>query len=87
MATIGTFFADGDGYTGIITTCLVQARMVLVPDRMSGGYAALIGGSIVGHADKLADGVTLGVQLDACVLPGRGRATLVERNGVYTLVV
>jgi len=87
MATIGTFFKDGDTYTGIITTCLVQARMTLVPDRASGGYAAIIGSSIVGHADMQADGVTLTVQLDGCVLPGLGRATLVERSGVYTLVV
>lgn len=85
MATIGTFFKDGDGYTGIITTCLVQARMVLVPDRVSGGYAALIGGSIVGFADVQGD--SLAVQLDASVLPGLGRATLVRRSGVYTLTV
>ncbi len=84
MATIGTFFADGDGYTGIITTALVQARMVFVPDRASGGYPALIGGSIVGFADVPADG-TLALQLDANVLPGLGRAVLRERSGVYTL--
>ena len=85
MATIGTFLKDGDGYTGIITTVLVQARMVLVPDRVSGGYAALIGGSIVGFADVQGD--SLAVQLDASVLPGLGRATLVAGSGVYTLTV
>ncbi|MCC6914146.1 MAG: hypothetical protein IT566_10630 [Rhodospirillaceae bacterium] len=86
MATIGTFFADGDGYTGIITTSLVQARMVIVPDRASGGYAALIGSRTVGFADVLADG-TLAVQLDANVLPGPGQARLIARNGVHVLVV
>jgi len=86
MATIGTFFADGDGYTGIITTSLVQARMVIVPDRASGGYAAIIGGSIVGFADVQPDG-TLNVQLDESVLPGLGRAVLRERQGVYVLGV
>jgi len=87
MATIGTFFKTDDGYTGIITTCLVQARMLLVPDSSTGGYAAIIGGCIVGQADKLTDGVTLSVQLDASILPGLGRATLVARNGVYVLTV
>ncbi len=84
MATIGTFFKDGDGYAGIITTALVQARMVFVPDSVSGGYAALIGSSTVGFADVQADG-TLCVQLDANVLPGLGRAVLRECSGVYTL--
>jgi len=87
MATIGTFFKDGDGYTGIITTCLVQARMMLVPDRAGGGFAVIIGGSIVGHADVLADGVSLAVQLDANVLPGLGRAVLRERLGAFVLSV
>lgn len=86
MATIGTFFKDGDGYTGIITTALVQARMVLVPDRASGGYVALIGSRTVGFADVQADG-TLAVQLDASVLPGLGRATLIGRGGVYSLTI
>lgn len=86
MATIGTFFKDGDGYTGIITTALVQARMVFVPDRASGGYVALIGSRTVGFADVQVDG-TLYVQLDASVLPGLGRAVLRVRGGVYMLVV
>jgi hypothetical protein len=86
MATIGTFFKDGDGYTGIITTALVQARMVFVPDRASGGYAALIGSRTVGFADVQAEG-TFCVQLDTSVLPGLGRAMLVARGGVYALVL
>jgi uncharacterized protein (DUF736 family) len=86
MATIGTFFKDGDSYTGIITTALVQARMVLVPDRGSGGYVALIGSRTVGFADVQADG-TLAVQLDTSVLPGLGRAALSNRHGVFVMSV
>lgn len=90
MATIGTFFKNGDGYRGLISTATMQARVDIVRDYRRGplAYKLISNRHIVGRAN--ATGLhqceqVLDVQLKQIVAPGLGRATLKPLGNGYIL--
>jgi len=87
--TLGTFFPDGDAFTGIISTSVYQGRMELRPrGHADGRLDAVIGGHKVGYARPrfpIGQRMEYEVILDASLLPGRHRLVLLEQNGWYGL--
>jgi len=84
MATIGTFFKDGDGYKGIISTAQIQGTARIIPDHCeSGTYLITIRERVIGHARADADG--LAVTIHAPHAPAGGWARLVKRKGYFIL--
>lgn len=85
MTTIGTFFKDGDGYQGLISTATLQGRAHIIPDPFQGpdAYLLLINEQPYGYAIADADG--LAVTINAPHSPAGGWARLIERDGYFIL--
>lgn len=84
MATIGTFFKDGDGYKGIISTAQIQGNARITPDHCEPGtYLITIRERVIGHARADDDG--LAVTILAPHAPAGGWARLVRGAGYYIL--
>tara|TARA_R110000782_G_scaffold268961_1_gene366196 strand:- start:12146 stop:12421 length:276 start_codon:yes stop_codon:yes gene_type:complete len=86
MTTIGTFFKEGDGYRGLVSTASVQGCARITPDPAEPGtYVLSIGERVFGHARADADG--LAVTIHAPHAPAGGWARLIKRDGYYLLTV
>ena len=84
MTTIGTFFKNGNGYQGLISTATVQGCAKIIPNAQEPGiYLLIISECVCGHARADADG--LAVTIDAALSPAAGWARLTERDGYYVL--
>jgi len=94
MATIGTFTAQGDGYTGSIKTLTLNVRQaVLRPteknDDKAPDFRILDGQTEFGAAWKKTSQQHreyLSVKLDDPSFPGPIYASLVEVDGGYSLI-
>jgi len=85
MTTIGTFFKDGDGYRGIVSTATVQGCAKIIPNTEEpGAYLLTISERVCGHARADADG--LAVTIDAALSPAGGWARLIARDGYFVLL-
>ncbi len=84
MTTIGTFFKDGDGYQGLISTATLQGCARIIPNSQEPGtYLLIISERVCGHARADVDG--LAITIDAALSPAGGWARLVARDGYFVL--
>lgn len=87
--TIGTFFPDEAGLTGIISTSVYQGRVALRPTGDADGrLEAVISGHKVGYATPrlpIGNPMEYDVALDTSLLPGRHRLLLRQQSGWYGL--
>jgi hypothetical protein len=85
MTTIGTFFKDGYGYRGLISTAILQGRARITPDPYQGPgeFVLYIDEQACGYATTDADGLI--VMICSSLSPAFGQARLVERDGYFVL--